>query len=91
MQFSRIPHGFFSDKHGRRSGMFWGGINISILSLPKSKNFVGFIICLGTTVISTSARVPQFLLGRFILGFGVSFLTCAAPSYVLSDSIAGYH
>ena len=95
LHFSRFPHGFSSDKYGRRSGMFWGGIYISIAS-PSGpsdvyKPFVGVIICLGTAIISASARVPQFLLGRFILGFGVSFLKCAAPSYVLSDLISGCH
>jgi MFS family permease len=25
----------------------------------------------------------QFIAGRFILGFGVSILTCAAPSYII--------
>jgi len=33
LHFSRLPHGFSSDKYGRRSGMFWGGIYISITSL----------------------------------------------------------
>jgi len=28
LHFSRLSHAFFSDKYGRRSGMFWGGIYI---------------------------------------------------------------
>jgi len=43
----------------------------------------GLIICIGTAVIATSARVDQFIAGRFILGFGISFMDCAAPSYVV--------
>jgi MFS family permease len=43
----------------------------------------GLIICIGTAVIATSAHVGQFIAGRFILGFGISFMTCAAPSYVI--------
>ena len=40
-------------------------------------------ICIGTAVIATSAHASQFIAGRFILGFGTSFMTCAAPSYVI--------
>ena len=43
----------------------------------------GLIICIGTAVISTSTQVGQFIAGRFILGFGISVMTCAAPSYVI--------
>lgn len=39
------------------------------------------IICLGSAVIASSAHKNQFIGGRFILGFGVSILTAAAPSY----------
>ena len=57
----------FRDRFGRRIGMFMGGL----------------IICTGTAVIATSTQVGQFIAGRFILGFGISFMTCAAPSYVI--------
>ncbi|KAF8588210.1 general substrate transporter [Ramaria rubella] len=44
------------------------------------------IICIGSAVIASSKEKPQFIGGRFILGFGVSILTCAAPSYVVEVS-----
>ena len=39
------------------------------------------IIILGSAVIASAKERPQFVGGRFILGFGVSILTTAAPSY----------
>jgi sugar porter (SP) family MFS transporter len=59
--------GPITDKLGRRGGMFVGGL----------------IICLGSAVIASSMHAHQFIAGRFILGFGVSILTCAAPSYII--------
>lgn len=56
-----------SDRFGRRAGMFMGGL----------------IICIGTAVIATSAHVNQFIAGRFILGFGATFMTSAGPSYTI--------
>ena len=41
------------------------------------------IICIGSAVIASSMAKEQFIAGRFILGFGVSILTCAAPSYII--------
>lgn len=41
---------------------------------------------LGSAVISSSNAKGQFIAGRFILGFGVSILTCAAPSYIIEVS-----
>ena len=42
----------------------------------------GLIICIGTAVISTSAHADQFIAGRFITGFGISFMITAGPTYV---------
>jgi len=39
------------------------------------------IICLGSAVIASAKQQPQFLGGRFVLGFGVSVMGSAAPSY----------
>lgn len=39
------------------------------------------IICLGSAIIASAKHQPQFVGGRFVLGFGVSILTTAAPSY----------
>lgn len=57
--------GPLTDRFGRRKGMVIGSL----------------IICLGSAVIASAPSQPQFVGGRFILGFGVSILTTAAPSY----------
>ncbi|KAB5592909.1 Lactose permease [Ceratobasidium theobromae] len=59
--------GPITDRFGRRGGMFVGAI----------------LICVGTAVIASSNVRGQFIAGRFILGFGVSILTTAAPSYCI--------
>ncbi|TLD33777.1 hypothetical protein PspLS_00039 [Pyricularia sp. CBS 133598] len=56
-----------TDKYGRRKGMFCGGV----------------VIILGMIVISTSRTVAQFVVGRYILGFGISIMTIAAPAYAV--------
>ncbi|KAL8286100.1 hypothetical protein RB597_002956 [Gaeumannomyces tritici] len=55
-----------NDWLGRRAGMFAGAV----------------IIIIGTGVQATSAHGQQFLAGRFVLGFGVSFCSVSAPTYV---------
>jgi len=58
------------DTWGRRVGMFIGCT----------------IIVLGTAVQSTSVlnySLPQFLAGRFFLGFGISIAASAGPAYVV--------
>ncbi|KZS98016.1 general substrate transporter [Sistotremastrum niveocremeum HHB9708] len=62
--------GPLTDRLGRRGGMFCGGL----------------IICIGSAVIASSMHRAQFIAGRFILGFGVSIMTCAAPSYIIEVS-----
>lgn len=62
--------GPITDKLGRRAGMFIGA----------------WIICIGSAVIASSNKKGQFIAGRFLLGFGVSILTCAAPSYIIEIS-----
>jgi len=62
--------GPITDRYGRRGGMFGGGM----------------LICLGTAIIASSFGKGQFIAGRFILGFGVSLMTCAAPSYIIEIS-----
>ncbi|KAK4193163.1 putative transporter [Podospora australis] len=59
-----------SDRFGRRKGMFCGG----------------GVIILGMIVISTAMTVPQFVVGRFILGFGIAIMTVAAPAYAIEIS-----
>ncbi|KAG8743615.1 hypothetical protein FRC10_011678 [Ceratobasidium sp. 414] len=59
--------GPITDRTGRRGGMFVGAV----------------LICVGTAIIASSNVKGQFIAGRFILGFGVSILTTAAPSYCI--------
>ncbi|KAK4193171.1 putative transporter [Podospora australis] len=55
-----------NDWFGRRWGMFVGAL----------------IIIIGTCVQAPSTTSGQFLAGRFVLGFGVSFCCVSAPCYV---------
>lgn len=55
-----------NDYFGRRWGMWAGAL---------------FII-VGTCVQAPSSNLSQFLGGRFLLGFGVSFCCVSAPTYV---------
>ncbi|KAK1983645.1 general substrate transporter [Colletotrichum cereale] len=55
-----------NDLLGRRWGMFTGAV----------------LIIVGTCIQATSHTVSQFLGGRFLLGFGVSFCCVSAPTYV---------
>ncbi|KAG4437504.1 hypothetical protein IFR05_007014 [Cadophora sp. M221] len=57
---------FATDRLGRRVGMFIGSV----------------VIIIGTCVQATSKAMPQFMGGRFLLGFGVSYCCIAAPTYV---------
>lgn len=41
----------------------------------------GAVIILGMIIISTSMTVAQFVVGRFVLGAGISVMTVAAPAY----------
>ncbi|KAF4960747.1 hypothetical protein FSARC_10376 [Fusarium sarcochroum] len=57
---------FTTDLLGRRAGMFTGSV----------------IIIIGTCIQATAKGMPQFMGGRFLLGFGVSYCCIAAPTYV---------
>ena len=48
--------GFFSDKFGRRPALLWGFV----------------IYCLGTVVMLTSSSFNFFLVGRFVVAFGLA-------------------
>ncbi|KAH8885450.1 lactose permease, variant [Thozetella sp. PMI_491] len=54
-----------SDKFGRRKGMFVGGI----------------VIIVGMIIVVTANTMAQFVVGRFVLGVGISIMTVAAPAY----------
>ncbi|RGP78341.1 lactose permease [Fusarium longipes] len=57
---------FTTDLLGRRAGMFTGAV----------------IIIIGTCIQATAKTMGQFMGGRFLLGFGVSYCCIAAPTYV---------
>ncbi|KAF8915262.1 general substrate transporter [Mucidula mucida] len=59
-----------TDFFGRRGGMFTGSI----------------IIIVGAVVITVAKTQDYLLAGRFVLGFGVSITTTAAPAYVVEMS-----
>lgn len=54
-----------SDKYGRRKAMFAGS----------------WVIIVGMIIMATSSHIAQFIVGRFILGFGIAIMTVAAPAY----------
>lgn len=56
-----------SDRYGRRKGMFAGAV----------------VIILGMIIVSTASTVAQFVVGRFVLGFGIAIMTVAAPGYAI--------
>jgi MFS family permease len=54
-----------SDRYGRRKAMFSGGM----------------VIILGMIIAVTTKSLAQFVVGRFVLGFGISIMTVGAPAY----------
>ena len=58
--------GPINDLFGRRWGMFTGAV----------------LVIIGTCIQAPSTNHQQFLGGRFVLGFGVSFCCVSAPCYV---------
>ncbi|KAI7978255.1 hypothetical protein EIK77_001198 [Talaromyces pinophilus] len=58
---------YVSDRFGRRVGMFTGAI----------------IIIVGAILTSTANTVAQFIVGRFVLGAGIMFMTVSAPAYAV--------
>ncbi|KAI0540303.1 putative MFS lactose permease [Xylaria digitata] len=59
-----------ADKLGRRKTMFCGGV----------------VIIIGTAIIASSSTIPQFVVGRFILGLGIATMTVSAPAYAIEIS-----
>lgn len=46
----------------------------------------GIIIIIGTAIIASSSTVPQFVVGRFVLGVGIATMTVSAPAYAMEIS-----
>ncbi|CAG8057426.1 unnamed protein product [Penicillium salamii] len=56
-----------SDKLGRRKCMFVGA----------------WVIIIGSIIISTGMTLPQFVVGRFVLGLGIQIMVVSAPAYAV--------
>lgn len=52
--------------------------------------FGALVIIVGTIIQATSSERPQFMAGRFFLGFGVSFTSTAGPTYVVELNHPAY-
>ncbi len=46
----------------------------------------GIIIIIGTAIVASSSTIPQFVVGRFILGIGIATMTVSAPAYAIEIS-----
>lgn len=66
------------DTWGRRRGMFIGGVII----------ILGVIIQL--TCVHSRGTINEFMAGRFFLGFGVSIIGAAGPTYVVEITHPAY-
>ena len=60
----------------------------------RTEIFIGVrIVIIGTSIQGTtiySHSLPQFMIGRFILGFGAQLATCGGPIYVVEMSHHAY-
>lgn len=46
--------------------------------------FVGaWVIIIGSIIISTAMTLPQFVVGRFVLGVGIQIMVVSAPAYAV--------
>ncbi|GFF31343.1 lactose permease [Aspergillus udagawae] len=59
-----------SDRLGRRKCMFVGA----------------WIIIVGSIIIATANHLPQFYVGRLVLGFGIQVMVVSAPAYAVEIS-----
>ncbi|PVI00361.1 general substrate transporter [Periconia macrospinosa] len=67
-QIAAFPFcGFLADGYGRRLCIFVGCL----------------LVLVGTAVQTTAHHTPQFIGGRFILGFGASIASAAGPAYTV--------
>ncbi|KAL5341983.1 general substrate transporter [Aspergillus crustosus] len=59
-----------SDNFGRRKCMFAGG----------------WVIIIGSIIIATANTLAHFIVGRFVLGFGIQIMVVSAPAYAVEIS-----
>lgn len=62
-----LPAAVISDRYGRRMAMFAGA----------------WLIIIGTVVSATGNTIAQFTVGRFILGYGITHMSLAAPAFAM--------
>ncbi|KAL1412442.1 hypothetical protein Q8F55_000187 [Vanrija albida] len=66
------PFGAYTmDRFGRRAGMCAGSA----------------LIIAGSILTSTATELVQFIIGRFVLGFGIAFAQMAAPAYTMEVAL----
>ncbi|KAI1848839.1 hypothetical protein JX265_001169 [Neoarthrinium moseri] len=74
-QIASFPFcGFLADGYGRRICIFIGCL----------------IVLIGTAVQGTANHLPQFIGGRFVLGFGASIASAAGPAYTVELAHPAY-
>ncbi|KAI1260122.1 lactose permease [Xylariaceae sp. FL1019] len=74
-QIASFPFcGFFADGYGRRWCIFIGCL----------------IVLVGTAIQTTADELPQFIGGRFVLGFGASIASAAGPAYTVELAHPAY-
>lgn len=74
-QIAAFPFcGFLADGYGRRVCIFVGC----------------FLVLIGTAVQASASSLPQFIGGRFLLGFGASIASAAGPAYTVELSHPAY-
>lgn len=56
-----------SDRLGRRKCMFIGG----------------WVIIIGSVIITSAMTLAQFVVGRFVLGLGIQIMVVSAPAYAV--------
>lgn len=43
----------------------------------------GWVIIIGSVIITSAMTLPQFVVGRFILGLGIQIMVVSAPAYAV--------
>lgn len=43
----------------------------------------GWVIIIGSIIIATGMTLPQFVVGRFVLGLGIQIMVVSAPAYAV--------
>lgn len=46
----------------------------------------GWVIIIGAVIITSAMTLPQFVVGRFVLGVGIQIMVVSAPAYAVEIS-----